>query len=104
MKALSEVFTAITRVSPGTRLMTHIIVGFPSETDADFRETMDMVMRHPFHTISLNPYDDKPQSAASEMEAKVAPDTIAARYQIVRQYMQREGISAFRSQISHYRP
>ncbi len=100
LKALSEVFTAITRVAPDTRLMTHIIVGFPSETNQDFLETMNMVKRHPFHTITLNPYDDKPQSAASKMEEKVTTDIITARYKVVQRCILRNNIAAFRSRIT----
>ena len=104
LKALSEVFTAITQASPDIKLMTHIIVGFPTETDQDFQETMSLLRQHRFHTITLNPYDNKPQSTASKMGGQVTADTIAARYEFVQRYMLRNNISAFRSRITSRQP
>lgn len=96
-----NVLTAIRKAAPDIVLVTHIIVGFPSETDQDFNLTMGLLKRHAFQSIVLNPYDDKPQSAASRMTDKVAADVIANRYEIVRAHIAANGIAPIRPGITH---
>ena len=98
--ATEKILTAIRKAAPDIALVTHIIVGFPSETDHDFEKTMALLKRHSFQSIVLNPYDDKPQSVASRMDHKVPADIIAARYEIVRAHMADNAIAPIRPGIT----
>jgi len=100
LQETEKVLTAIRKAAPDIVLVTHIIVGFPSETDHDFAQTMRLLERHAFQSIVLNPYDDKPQSAASRMADKVPADVIAARYEIVRAHMVAHDITPIRPGIT----
>ncbi len=99
MRAFTEALTSIRQACPDIELITHVIVGFPSETGADFRETMALLETNLFQAVLLNPYDEKPRTAAVRIEPKVSADTIARRCEIVRDYMQKAGISPFRPRL-----
>jgi MiaB/RimO family radical SAM methylthiotransferase len=65
--------------APQVRLETHILVGFPGETDADFEETMDYLRRVSFDWIRVYYYTDRPGTAATAMPDKVPESMIRRR-------------------------
>ena len=67
------------REGPTVKLETHILVGFPGETDADFEATMDFLRRVPFEWIRIYSYTDRPNTPASAMLDKVPADVIRRR-------------------------
>lgn len=58
---------------PDISLTTDLIVGFPGETEEDFRQTLDMVERVGFESSFSFKYSDRPGVAAVNMEPKVDP-------------------------------
>lgn len=62
-----------------TEFDTHVIVGFPGETDDEFRETIDFVLDiRPKHVL-LSRYMDCEDAAAFALPDKIADDVIARR-------------------------
>jgi tRNA-2-methylthio-N6-dimethylallyladenosine synthase len=49
---------------PGIALSTDVIVGFPTETDDDFEETMDLVRRARYHSMYSFKYSPRPNTLA----------------------------------------
>ncbi len=49
---------------PGIALSTDVIVGFPTETDADFEETLDLVRRARYHSMYSFKYSPRPNTLA----------------------------------------
>lgn len=64
---------------PDIVLTTDIIVGFPGETEDDFRQTLAMVERVGFESSFSFKYSDRPGVAAVNMESKVSPEEAAER-------------------------
>ncbi len=60
---------------PGIALSTDIIVGFPTETEEDFEETLDVVRRVEFEQIFSFKFSPRPGTPAAEMEGQV-PDEV----------------------------
>ncbi len=56
---------------PETAIGTDIIVGFPSETDGDFEETLEFVRKLPFAYLHVFPYSDRPFTKAGKMKDKI---------------------------------
>ena len=56
---------------PETAIGTDIIVGFPTETEEDFKETLRFVEDTPFAYLHIFPYSDRPKTKASRMGGKV---------------------------------
>jgi tRNA-2-methylthio-N6-dimethylallyladenosine synthase len=80
--AVAEVADAVDelrREAPMVKLETHILVGFPGETDADFEETMSFLQRVPFNWIRVYGYTDRPHTLATAMRDKVPADVIRRR-------------------------
>ncbi len=65
---------------PGIAISTDIIVGFPGETDALFRETLDLLSEIKFATVHVAAYSPRPGTAAArELADDVPPDVKKAR-------------------------
>jgi len=53
---------------PGVAITTDIIVGFPEETEAEFKETLDFVERNKLSKIHVFPYSIRPNTVAAKMK------------------------------------
>ncbi len=56
---------------PESAVGTDIIVGFPTESDEDFEETLEFVRNTPFAYLHVFPYSDRPFTKASRLKPKV---------------------------------
>ncbi len=92
-----ETLDKIRSVSPDTSLSTRMIVGFPSETEADFEETLDFIPRGGFKDVTIFPYDEKERSLSREIEPKVSPAVINYRVKRAVKYFKRNHIGCYLS-------
>jgi ribosomal protein S12 methylthiotransferase len=69
----------IRKTIPGVMLRTSFIVGFPGETQADFRELCDFVREAEFDWLGVFAYSDVENAASHSLAAKVGEETIAER-------------------------
>ena len=60
-------------LSPDIGLSTDLIVGFPSESDADFNDTLSLLDQVQFDSIYAFAYSPRPGTKAAEMPDDVAP-------------------------------
>lgn len=70
----------IRALAPQTTFGTDIIVGFPSENDNDFLDTLDLVKKVEFSTLYSFIYSPRPNTAAFELpqiESKIAQERLA---------------------------
>jgi threonylcarbamoyladenosine tRNA methylthiotransferase MtaB len=68
---------------PDFTFTTDIIVGFPGETDADFRETLEVMSEVKFAKVHMFPYSERPRTRAALMPNKVPQEIIRERKQEV---------------------
>ncbi len=65
---------------PGIAISTDVIVGFPGESDRQFRETLDLLSEIKFATVHVAAYSPRPGTlAAREFADDVPPDVKKAR-------------------------
>jgi ribosomal protein S12 methylthiotransferase len=64
---------------PGVSIRTSFIVGFPGETEKDFRELCDFVRAAEFDWMGVFAYSDEDTSKSFALENKVDDETIAHR-------------------------
>jgi tRNA-2-methylthio-N6-dimethylallyladenosine synthase len=64
---------------PGLELSTDVIVGFPGETEEDFRSTLDVLERVRFANIFSFRYSPRPMTAAARLEDDVPLGVKTAR-------------------------
>jgi ribosomal protein S12 methylthiotransferase len=67
------------RTIPGVALRTSFIVGFPGETEADFRELCDFVRAAEFDWLGVFAYSDEETAESFALDGKVDEETIARR-------------------------
>ena len=61
----------IRSIRPNISLSTDVIVGFPGETEEEFKETLDFCKQIGFSKIHVFPYSDRNGTVASRMKDKV---------------------------------
>ncbi|MBR6207793.1 MAG: tRNA (N(6)-L-threonylcarbamoyladenosine(37)-C(2))-methylthiotransferase MtaB [Oscillospiraceae bacterium] len=78
----SEYFAALERLReafPGCSLTTDLIVGFPGEDEAEFRETLDFLRRCAFAAVHVFPYSRRPGTRAADFPDQVSREEKARR-------------------------
>ena len=65
---------------PDIAITTDIIVGFPGETEEDFRETMDVVCRVGYDSAFTFLYSKRTGTPAAAMENQVPEEVAKARF------------------------
>ena len=80
---------------PHAAIGTDIIVGFPGESDADFRVTYSLLEQLPLSYVHAFPYSDRPGTVAASMPGKVDGNAIRDRGRLLRDLASRKA-SAFR--------
>jgi len=71
---------------------THIIVGFPGETEVDFQMTLEFLKRYRPTYALVSKYYDSPNTASSKMNNKVDEDTMARRLELIVKEMDQIGM------------
>lgn len=69
-----EKIAMIKKAIPNVVLSTDIIVGFPTETEDEFKETISMVEAVGFETIYAFKYSPRPFTKAARFEGQIAED------------------------------
>ena len=97
--AFLQLLGRIRATIPGVALRTSFIVGFPGETDADFRELCDFVKAAEFDWMGVFPYSDVDNASSFALDEKVDEDTIKERQSRLMEIQQK--ISA--RKLRHFR-
>ncbi|MBE0585238.1 MAG: tRNA (N6-isopentenyl adenosine(37)-C2)-methylthiotransferase MiaB [Desulfofustis sp.] len=69
-------------VRPDIAITTDMIIGFPGETEQDFRETMDLLDKVRFHGSFSFKYSDRPGTKAAALDGKVDEQVKSERLQV----------------------
>ncbi len=68
---------------PNVKLTTDVIVGFPSETQADFSDTVDFVRKAEFLTVHIFPYSKRKGTPAAAMSGQLDGNEKSKRLHIL---------------------
>jgi ribosomal protein S12 methylthiotransferase len=77
--AFLKLIERVRRTIPGVSLRTSFIVGFPGETETDFRELCDFVRAAEFDWLGVFAYSDEETAESHALGGKVKSETIARR-------------------------
>jgi threonylcarbamoyladenosine tRNA methylthiotransferase MtaB len=89
----------IRRILPDAAVGADVIVGFPGETEADFRSTFDCIERLPLTYLHVFSFSERPGTAAATLSDQIPLATIRERARALRELGQRKS-EAFRSSQS----
>lgn len=75
----AERIEAVRQAMPGAFIGIDIIVGFPGETEAEFRETYDFLERLQPAFLHIFPFSERPGTPAAGLPGKVQPSVVTQR-------------------------
>ncbi len=78
---------------PGIAITTDVIVGFPTETSAEFEETRQLMDRVGFDNAFIFKYSPRPGTPAAEMDDDVSEEEKKRRNQVLLEDQDRRGIA-----------
>jgi threonylcarbamoyladenosine tRNA methylthiotransferase CDKAL1 len=90
-----QVLERFRRAGPHLDLTTQIIIGFPTETEEEFLDTLRAVRDIRFDSVVVFPYHDKEGTLSSRLEGKISQEIIRRRMRQAFRYFRREGIKAY---------
>jgi threonylcarbamoyladenosine tRNA methylthiotransferase MtaB len=81
-----KVAALVEAAGPELAVGADVMVGFPGETDTEFRETYDMIARLPFAYLHLFPFSPRPGTRGWELhrQSPVATQAVAKRMAALR--------------------
>ena len=71
LKEFEKKLISICAVRPEISITTDVIVGFPTETEKDFQETIETVQKFQFSKIHVFPYSRRKGTVADEMDGQI---------------------------------
>jgi tRNA-2-methylthio-N6-dimethylallyladenosine synthase len=80
-KRYLSIIDEVRAAMPDAALSTDIIVGFPGETEADFRATLDVVRQARFAQAFTFQYSRRPGTPAADMPGQVPKPIVQERYE-----------------------
>ncbi len=83
-----DVCMRLREVVPDIGLTTDVIVGFPGETDEEFKETYDFVERLGFLGLHVFPYSKREGTVAAYMKNHISPEVKKERCRMLRELSQ----------------
>lgn len=86
-------------LAPEMGIRTSFIVGFPGERDEHFKELCDFVKAQKFDRIGVFQFSDENSALSYGLDAKVAPEIIAARYHALQTLQQKVSLQKNRGFI-----
>lgn len=71
MEHFSERITKLHQVLPDVAITSDVIVGFPGETEEEFQETYDFIVKHKFSELHVFPYSSRIGTPAARMDDQI---------------------------------
>ncbi len=68
---------------PNLRLETHILVGFPGESEGDFQKTVELIRESPFSKVVVFRYGKRPNTEAATLPDQISKSTVEKRVRIL---------------------
>lgn len=92
-RSFSDLVDAARRTVPDIAVTTDVIAGFPGETEAEFRESLDFVRSMQFAGGHAFTYSPRPGTAASRLSDPVPPHVKHERNRLYRQLFEAQALA-----------
>jgi tRNA-2-methylthio-N6-dimethylallyladenosine synthase len=74
LESFADIVAEVRESIPSCSITTDLIVGFPGETEDEYRGTLDAVRRFRFDSAYMFAYSPRPGTPAGSWEDQIAPD------------------------------
>jgi len=95
---INDIIRRITTIKTNNKKLkinTHIIVGFPGETEEDFLKTKELLNSGLFDRVKIFMYNERPNTKAALMDNKVAENVKIKRREELLKIMKKQNIKHF---------
>jgi len=89
---IADFFARARAIQPGLLLATHVMAGFPSETEAEYGDSLKLVAQIHFDQVTVFPYDAKEGTAASRLTPRVDDQVIRGRVRQAVKFLRHENV------------
>ena len=90
VKHYRRLISQIRKKIPGVAISTDVIIGFPSESEQQFQQTVDLLSELRFDTVHVAAYSTRPGTiASSKFEDNIPPDEKRRRLDKIEQLQER---------------
>jgi MiaB/RimO family radical SAM methylthiotransferase len=69
---------------PALKITTHMMAGFPGETEDDFQKSLTFIREFKFPYVDIYGYENRPRTEASQLDGKIPPAVIDQRVKQLR--------------------
>jgi tRNA A37 methylthiotransferase MiaB len=97
IESILDICSSTRNSNPEIKLLTQIIIGFPTETEEDFNASLQAVKQGSFDAVTIFPYDEKENTRSAAMTPKVPADVVQQRVDKALKYFRVQHIKAFLS-------
>jgi tRNA A37 methylthiotransferase MiaB len=91
VEKMKDAFIRLKKSSPDVLLNTHVIVGFPTETEGDFKQTLSFIKKISFNEVYTFPFSCKIGSEAENIESKVSLEEMSKRVRYAKRFLKKAG-------------
>ena len=87
---------------PDVSLNTHIIVGFPTETMEEFKDSLNLIKDMNFSAGLVFLYSEKPGTEAEKIVPKIPPEEISERLKFAKKFLTGAGYNVVHIKKPHF--
>lgn len=87
VEAISDILLNFKMIDPKLIILTHIIIGFPTETEEDFKMSLDFLKKTKPDRVLIFKYTENKGTMSENITPKVTEETINLRYKRATQFM-----------------
>ncbi len=86
-------FEEMKKAAPRLFIRSQIMVGFPTETEEDFQQSLEMVDNTPFDYVESFCFSARPGTRAAEMDGQISRKAARARYKTLKKKIMRSRVN-----------
>jgi len=94
-KETKKVLKKLKKVNPSLKLSAQIIIGFPSETEKDFFQTLHLIKEVRFDEVFIYPYSEQKGTLAAQLPDKIPTKIKQQRTKQALNFLKKEKIKAY---------
>lgn len=93
---IKDAIWRLKKACPTVWLSTHLIVGFPGESESAFHDTLEFATTTPFDEIQVFAFSLKPGTKAQDIKHQISEATIAARMKEAHTFFKKKKYACYR--------
>ncbi|KYK21974.1 hypothetical protein AYK24_02935 [Thermoplasmatales archaeon SG8-52-4] len=102
VEKMKEVLLRLKKAYPNLLIRTHVIIGFPTETDEEFKETLSFIKAIDINAGLLYPFSSHQDTIAEKIEPKISQNEIIRRLEYAKANLKDEGYHIYPKSSGHF--